>query len=725
MAKRLPLVFEGGEIIESKSTDTMDLNSGVVKSKGGTTERKLADILGDALSVKDFGAKGDGTTDDTAAFVAAANHGGVIYVPHGEYVITDAVQGDFISFGHPSFTGAGAATMSKNCTDLYDDYVHKNQEYLPSNQYEQIYGDKQALGKWNFKGQTIFEGNENHSGTETHSGDVTYTGNVNLGSTGGNADKKVIINNPTEFKTSVRFIGLSDEDKANLLNDLITGGANDGFEIASGKLKVKASELIPGTDTDGLVVENGKIKVKPTELAGNGLSGNDETGKLAIKLSDLIPGTATDGFEIVSNKLKVKPAEFAGDGLLVDDGKLAVDIAEIAAAISSDDAVNSSLMLAALGLPVSLASDESEEWFVNYEAANASDSPTYAQLIASANISAEDAEKMLKGKSTSKKADKAYMTAYRWGTNENYPFKTISEALKFIRTHYNLSNVNSYITITPRTATSGDDSYYSAFLASSYGTGGGTLCLQSSNPNKKVIIQKKADSGYVAQFTNSDYNGTNLHFKFIWHGNATKDISTAITRIVDVCNNSTTNLTECEYTLEDRTKTSVSGADTYSVTSDNVTTYKGIAGTRLIHAKNGGTLYLHGGTFNIIHPADAFILASDGQKRGQLFYSEISSYIGFTKINKTYTFTGSCATLFVATRQSMIGGYGSDTPTLNFTNFETYKLFNCQNASGYERNGFVSTSEAQSIAVPSGLTRPSDTFVSGSWYDGYVPYTAN
>lgn len=41
----------------------------------------------DVISVKDFGAKGDGVTDDTLAFQAAANQGGRIYVPRGVYIV--------------------------------------------------------------------------------------------------------------------------------------------------------------------------------------------------------------------------------------------------------------------------------------------------------------------------------------------------------------------------------------------------------------------------------------------------------------------------------------------------------------------------------------------------------------------------------------------------------------------------------------------------------------
>lgn len=58
--------------------------NGVIAT-GGTTKRTLQDHFGDILNVKDFGAKGDGVTNDTAAFNAAGRTGKLVYVPAGTY----------------------------------------------------------------------------------------------------------------------------------------------------------------------------------------------------------------------------------------------------------------------------------------------------------------------------------------------------------------------------------------------------------------------------------------------------------------------------------------------------------------------------------------------------------------------------------------------------------------------------------------------------------------
>jgi hypothetical protein len=72
------------------ATDATDVNY----NQGGTgaVSRTVANRLQDYVSVKDFGAKGDGVTDDTAAIQAAIN-GDIrnIHVPAGNYKITSSL----------------------------------------------------------------------------------------------------------------------------------------------------------------------------------------------------------------------------------------------------------------------------------------------------------------------------------------------------------------------------------------------------------------------------------------------------------------------------------------------------------------------------------------------------------------------------------------------------------------------------------------------------------
>lgn len=65
----------------------------------GAVQRTVQAKLRETVSVKDFGAVGDGVTDDTAAFQAAIAHlsanntlrGGKLYVPSGHYILTDTL----------------------------------------------------------------------------------------------------------------------------------------------------------------------------------------------------------------------------------------------------------------------------------------------------------------------------------------------------------------------------------------------------------------------------------------------------------------------------------------------------------------------------------------------------------------------------------------------------------------------------------------------------------
>ena len=78
-----------------------------VIADGTDVPRMLKDRFADVVNVKDFGAVGDGTTDDTAAFEAALalceENGKGLFVPFGSYLITDSLSSPMILW-----TGDGA-----------------------------------------------------------------------------------------------------------------------------------------------------------------------------------------------------------------------------------------------------------------------------------------------------------------------------------------------------------------------------------------------------------------------------------------------------------------------------------------------------------------------------------------------------------------------------------------------------------------------------------------
>jgi len=114
-----------------------------LQSGTGAVHRTLDDTLSEIYSVKDFGAKGDGTTDDRAAIQAAITAaqvtGGTVWIPEGEYIINGAASTDdaahaiykknglLIPFksangtdDHISIVGAGRSTVLKaGESDMY------------------------------------------------------------------------------------------------------------------------------------------------------------------------------------------------------------------------------------------------------------------------------------------------------------------------------------------------------------------------------------------------------------------------------------------------------------------------------------------------------------------------------------------------------------------------------------------------------------------------------
>jgi len=73
-----------------------EVSGTVVQLGAGAVPRPVAEKLGETLSVRDFGAAGDGTTDDRAAleaaFAAAAIGGRVVAIPEGDFLVSGPVS---------------------------------------------------------------------------------------------------------------------------------------------------------------------------------------------------------------------------------------------------------------------------------------------------------------------------------------------------------------------------------------------------------------------------------------------------------------------------------------------------------------------------------------------------------------------------------------------------------------------------------------------------------
>ena len=81
-----------GTVDNNNHTWSSNLDYSSIVSYGGTSSITLEKRFGQRLTVKDFGAKGDGTTDDTdaiqSAIVYAGNNGVDLFLPPGQYIVS-------------------------------------------------------------------------------------------------------------------------------------------------------------------------------------------------------------------------------------------------------------------------------------------------------------------------------------------------------------------------------------------------------------------------------------------------------------------------------------------------------------------------------------------------------------------------------------------------------------------------------------------------------------
>lgn len=87
----IEIVVQESSILGGASASQISYNEGSVGAVNRTVKAKLQEFV----SVKDFGAVGDGVTDDTAAIQAAINvNTAPVYIPEGTYRITSSIRLD-------------------------------------------------------------------------------------------------------------------------------------------------------------------------------------------------------------------------------------------------------------------------------------------------------------------------------------------------------------------------------------------------------------------------------------------------------------------------------------------------------------------------------------------------------------------------------------------------------------------------------------------------------
>jgi len=114
-------VFGQAGLIDALAASTGSSLVGYLPSGTGAVASTVQTKLRESVSVKDFGAKGDGVTDDTAAFTAALNVStstNVIYVPPGyTYRITSTLT----IVGNKSLIGQSSGSQNFQAAYIYHD----------------------------------------------------------------------------------------------------------------------------------------------------------------------------------------------------------------------------------------------------------------------------------------------------------------------------------------------------------------------------------------------------------------------------------------------------------------------------------------------------------------------------------------------------------------------------------------------------------------------------
>jgi len=128
----------------TKTRDLADLGGGFIQAGSGAVQRTVESKLQDVVSVKDFGAVGNGVTDDTAAIQAAAtaaSGGALSFEPGADYLITGQITfaADSVVYGNNARLISDQNTPSNTSHFIFSNgcKVYNLEFHLPTGAYAQ------------------------------------------------------------------------------------------------------------------------------------------------------------------------------------------------------------------------------------------------------------------------------------------------------------------------------------------------------------------------------------------------------------------------------------------------------------------------------------------------------------------------------------------------------------------------------------------------------------
>lgn len=155
------IVFGGSDIAKYSVLDEPDGASriGTIQTGTGAVARTVEGKLRETVSVKDFGAVGDGVADDSAAIQLALNSGAkTVYVPYGDYLCGDLLMPNTVGFILHGDVGSSRLVQKGGGTKLLrwdTSSIHYTQGHIKSLSFKGTNGANHVIDTSGVGGLTL------------------------------------------------------------------------------------------------------------------------------------------------------------------------------------------------------------------------------------------------------------------------------------------------------------------------------------------------------------------------------------------------------------------------------------------------------------------------------------------------------------------------------------------------------------------------------------------